>query len=80
MTITFSESTIVGYPGVIPGDSALPNTHFTSYYGNVDFAFEVSFAKSSDETHTYIVASVTHTDVDDSYFLLVASFDRKSYR
>lgn len=61
MTITFTDTVITGESS-IAGDIAIPaNTFFVSLYGNVDFTFNVTFAKQPEGEDTFTVTQVTRT-------------------
>ena len=70
MTITFSESNLIGDPGAIPGDLAIPPTSFlTSFYGNLNFGLDVTLAKAPDGEVTYTVSDVVYNTTSNTFFL-----------
>ena len=81
MTITFSESNLIGDPGVIPGDLAIPPTSFlTSFYGNLNFGLDVTLAKASDGEATYTVNSVTYNTSANTFFLSAVAVSNNTIR
>ena len=70
MAITFSESNLIGDPGAIPGDLAIPPKEFlTSFYGNLNFGFDIILAKPADEEVVYTVTDVVYNSSANTFFL-----------
>ena len=70
MAITFSESNLIGDPGAIPGDHAIPPTEFlTSFYGNLNFGFDITLTKTADEEVLYTVTNVEYNSSANTAFL-----------
>lgn len=81
MAITFSESNLIGDPGAIPGDLAIPSTAFlTSFYGNLNFRLDVTLAKTPSNEVTYTVSNVEYNTTSDTFFLSAEKISNNTLR
>lgn len=81
MTISFVESNKINSPGTISGDLAdPPEIYLSSYYGNVDFGFDITLSKDDVGERSYTVTDVTYTASEDTAFLEAEILDANTIR